>query len=70
MGIPRLLTTLEPYATFKELQGSSVVIDGPAFAYHILHVCRVNGISQPSYELLGETAVSWLNAFTDSKVTV
>lgn len=68
MGIPRLITTLEHYATFKELKGSSVVIDGPSFAYHILHICRVNGIIQPTYKLLSETAIKWLDALAQHDV--
>lgn len=70
MGIPRLITTLEPYAIFKELSGTSVVIDGPSFAYHVLHICRINDISQPSCAVLGETAVRWLDSLGQSNVTV
>ncbi|KND91395.1 hypothetical protein TOPH_04192 [Tolypocladium ophioglossoides CBS 100239] len=61
MGIPYLTATLEPYAVRRALQDEVVVIDGPALAYHILHVCRVNGISQPPYQLLGQSTVAWLD---------
>jgi hypothetical protein len=64
MGIPRLISTLEPYVVHGLLNNEHVVIDGPALAYHILYICNRHGIPQPSYKLLGETAVAWLDELT------
>jgi hypothetical protein len=64
MGIPRLITTLEQYVVHGSLDDEHVVIDGPALAYHILYICNRHGIPQPSYEILGETAVAWLDELT------
>ncbi|KAK2125912.1 XPG domain containing-domain-containing protein [Fusarium oxysporum II5] len=64
MGIPRLIPTLEPYVVHGLLNNEHVVIDGPALAYHILYICNRHGIPQPSYKLLGETAVAWLDELT------
>ncbi|EGX95779.1 hypothetical protein CCM_00433 [Cordyceps militaris CM01] len=61
MGIPHLISTLEPYAQHVALERVNVVVDGPGLAHHILHVCRLNGVEHPSYRLLGETAVDWLD---------
>lgn len=61
MGIPHLITTLEPFSVRGTLQDEDIVIDGPALAYHVLHICRRNGIGQPSYSLLGQIALSWLS---------
>ena len=66
MGIPHLKRHLRPYATCAELRNRDVIIDGPALAYHILNLCRV-GVSrhspfeQPSYSLLQDTAIAWLD---------
>ena len=62
MGIPRLITTLEPFAVPVELRNKNVIIDGPALAYHVLYICRRNGIRCPSYKLIGSTTVAWLDA--------
>ncbi|KAI7764769.1 hypothetical protein LZL87_003974 [Fusarium oxysporum] len=64
MGIPRLIPTLEPYVVHGSLNDEHIVIDGPALAYHILYICNRHGIPQPSYKLLGETAVAWLDELT------
>ena len=61
MGIPRLISTLEPFAVRGPLGGDDLVIDGPALAYHVLNICRRNRIGQPSCDLLGRTTVSWLD---------
>ncbi|KAJ6780466.1 hypothetical protein PWT90_01832 [Aphanocladium album] len=61
MGIPHLISTLEPYVEHMALTDVDVVVDGPGLAHHILHVCRVNGVDHPSYQLLGKTAVAWLD---------
>lgn len=64
MGIPHLKSYLQPYAENGIIKPCSVTIDGPAFAYHIYGLCtRELGSSpfeQPSYKLLGETAIAWL----------
>ncbi|KAL7785226.1 XPG domain-containing domain-containing protein [Trichoderma ceciliae] len=70
MGIPHLITTLERYASHEILQRQTVVIDGPALAYHILHLCRLQGASQPSYSLLGQIVIGWLDRLEDQQVTV
>ncbi|KAM4055701.1 XPG domain-containing protein [Hirsutella rhossiliensis] len=70
MGIPRLTTTLQPYADLCVLQDEAVVIDGPALAYHIIHVCRINGVVQPSYRLVGETTLAWLDELSSHQVVV
>ncbi|KAH7022433.1 XPG domain containing-domain-containing protein [Ilyonectria destructans] len=70
MGIPHLIATLEPYAVHDVLDNESVVIDGPALAYHILSICNRNGVVLPSYRLLGDTAVAWLDELTSRGVSV
>ncbi|CCT73482.1 uncharacterized protein FFB20_13745 [Fusarium fujikuroi] len=70
MGIPRLIPTLEPYVVHGGLNNEHVVIDGPALAYHILYICNRQGIPQPSYKLLGETTVAWLDELTRRGVGV
>lgn len=70
MGIPQLITTLEPYAINELLQDYAVVIDGPALAYHIFHACRSNGVNHPSCRLLGESVVAWLDQLTSTTVAV
>lgn len=71
MGIPRLRQLLEPYTKRIELEDQRVVIDGPGLAYHIFSLCQARAPSgslfdQPSYTLLGETAVTWLDDLTGS----
>ncbi|KAJ3493522.1 hypothetical protein NLG97_g4678 [Lecanicillium saksenae] len=61
MGIPHLISTLEPYVQHVALKDVDVVVDGPGLAHHVLHVCRVNGVDHPSYQLLGKTAAAWLD---------
>ncbi|KAF4971185.1 hypothetical protein FSARC_1907 [Fusarium sarcochroum] len=70
MGIPRLISTLEPYVVHGTLNGEHVVIDGPALAYHILYICNRHGIPQPSYKILGETALAWLDELIRRDVSV
>ncbi|KAL2267554.1 hypothetical protein VTJ83DRAFT_4831 [Remersonia thermophila] len=67
MGIPSLKRHLEPYAAREALESGDVVVDGPALAYHILNLClravqkqSRSPLDQPSYELLGTTAIAWL----------
>jgi len=68
MGIPGLKRLLEPYATPRssKIEPCQAAIDGPALAYHILGLClrktlKSSPFEQPSYELLGQTAVAWLD---------
>ena len=70
MGIPHLTSTLEPYAVHGVLDNDRVVIDGPALAYHILHICNRHGIVQPSYQLLGDTTIAWLDELVSRGVSV
>lgn len=65
MGIRGLTAALRPFAAGAEL-ADSVVIDGPAFAYHILFSCRLGkqvstALNDPSYSDLGSAAIQWLD---------
>lgn len=73
MGIPRLRQLLEPYAEEVDLKGRDIVIDGPALVYHILSLCQRHATSLfdlPSYNLLGQTAVRWLDELSKSGANV
>ncbi|KAL6790118.1 XPG domain-containing domain-containing protein [Trichoderma sp. SZMC 28012] len=70
MGIPHLITTLENYASHETLQHQVVVIDGPALAYHVLHLCRFQGANVPSYGLLSRLVIEWLDRLEDQQVTI
>ncbi|KAH0523479.1 hypothetical protein TsFJ059_008481 [Trichoderma semiorbis] len=70
MGIPHLITTLENYASHEILQHQVVVIDGPALAYHVLHLCRFQGANVPSYDLLSRLVIEWLDRLEDQQVTI
>jgi hypothetical protein len=70
MGIPNLLSTLEPFSQPSQLERRHIVIDGPALAYHILYKCTANGFLEPSYELLGSSVIVWLEALASHDVTV
>jgi len=69
MGIPKLLSFLQPYGIKDTLKpGSGVVIDGPGFAYHIHSLCANhadNQYQQISYNAIMGTAVSWLNGLVN-----
>lgn len=65
MGIPRLKRNLESFADKGVIKPCEVVVDGPALAYHALNLCsrtalKSSPFEQPSYELLGRTAIAWL----------
>ncbi|KAL2159887.1 hypothetical protein VTH06DRAFT_2020 [Thermothelomyces fergusii] len=65
MGIPKLRRHLEPYAQRAIIGLTNIVLDGPAFAYHVLRLCsrtsrKASPFEQPSYEVLGRTAIAWL----------
>ncbi|KAF5661837.1 hypothetical protein FHETE_8243 [Fusarium heterosporum] len=70
MGIPRLIVTLEPYVVHGVLDNQHVVIDGPALAYHVLYICNRHGIPQPSYKILGDTAIAWFDELIRHGVSV
>ncbi|KFA62730.1 hypothetical protein S40285_05010 [Stachybotrys chlorohalonatus IBT 40285] len=70
MGIPNLISTLEPYAEHSRLRGEHVVIDGPALAYNMLRICRGNGAYQPSHGLLGRAVLAWLDKLAACGVTI
>ena len=68
MGIPHLITYLQPYSESKSLKGENLVVDGPGLAYHIHHLClrlrpgaRNPFDAAPSYKELGEATIVWLN---------
>ncbi len=65
MGVPHLKRHLEPYAQRNVIKDRQLVIDGPAFAYHVLHLClrgaTESPFDQPSYHDLGTTAIRWLD---------
>jgi len=67
MGIPHLATHLQPYAKHGPLVGD-VVVDGPAFAYHVYFICLNNRPAArnafeaaPTYHEIGKTAIAWLD---------
>lgn len=65
MGIRGLTAALRPFASREKLAGS-VVIDGPAFAYHIFFACRLESrvctaLQDPPYSVLGSAAIRWLD---------
>lgn len=77
MGIPRLITYLEPYATPAELGGCKVIIDGPGLAYHIYYrllsaKSRADNaiLGAPSYAELGESTILFLDELQTRNVTV
>ncbi|EGS21374.1 uncharacterized protein CTHT_0032290 [Thermochaetoides thermophila DSM 1495] len=75
MGIPQLKKHLEPHAERKVIEPCKAVVDGPSLAYHILGLCcrqtrRTSPFEQPTYDLLGRTAISWLNAIEECGISV
>ena len=77
MGIPHLITYLRPFAANVNLTGQNVVIDGPALAYHIWHIClAAQSHSQnpfeatPSYKLIEETLIRWLDELQKYNVSL
>jgi hypothetical protein len=62
MGIPHLLTHLQPYAVDHPPPGTSLIIDGPSLAYHIWHLCSRSQDAHPSHALLVTTCIAWLEA--------
>ncbi|KAK4204156.1 XPG domain containing-domain-containing protein [Triangularia verruculosa] len=75
MGIPHLKRNLEPYAERGPIEPCDVVVDGPALAYHVLSLAsrttiKTTPFEQPSYELLGRTALAWLEKMEECGLTV
>ncbi|KAL2128394.1 hypothetical protein VTI74DRAFT_9250 [Chaetomium olivicolor] len=75
MGIPQLRRRLEHYAERATIEPCSVVVDGPALAYHVLGLCskamrRTSPFEQPSYELLGRTAGAWLTRIRECRLSI
>lgn len=75
MGIKGLSTALRRFASQESLQGHRVVIDGPALAYHILWIARVEaGVStildNPTYTVLGDTTTRWLDSLQSHGIEV
>lgn len=73
MGIPRLRQLLEPFSEQVDLKNRDIVIDGPALVYHILYQCQRHATSLfdlPTYDLLGQTAVRWLDELFKSGANV
>jgi hypothetical protein len=75
MGIPHLITFLQPYAEAGFIAGRHVVIDGPGFAYHIYYTCLSarsgawNPLeAAPSYEELGKACIAWLDGLRENNV--
>jgi len=74
MGIPHLITFLQPYAESESLVGGAV-IDGPGLAYHIFYLCLNSraSVRYPfetalSYEELGDACLEWLDGLRESGV--
>jgi len=75
MGIPHLITLLQPYAETESIAGRHIVIDGPGLAYHIYHAClsaRPTAWNPfeaaPTYEELGVTCFAWLDCLQKNDV--
>jgi hypothetical protein len=75
MGIPRLTWLFRPYAEIESLDAPVMVLDGPAFCYHIYFICLSsrkfarNALEAcVSYKELGQVAVAWLDCLTASGV--
>ncbi|KAH6715981.1 XPG domain containing-domain-containing protein [Leptodontidium sp. MPI-SDFR-AT-0119] len=77
MGIRHLTTFLRPYAAAESLDGKQVVIDGPSFAHQIYYIClraspgARNALeAAPSYQILVDTAIAWLDTIRESNVEI
>lgn len=75
MGIPQFRRRLDPYAVRAAIEPCNAVLDGPSLAYHILNICsirtkRTSPFEQPSYGLLGRTAVAWLDRIQECGLTM
>lgn len=76
MGIRGLAACLRHYATYGLLDGSSVVIDGPSMAYFVFNRWREKSpgvhsvLDLPSYTVLGDLAISWLDELRNHNVSI
>ncbi|KAE9370782.1 hypothetical protein N431DRAFT_492812 [Stipitochalara longipes BDJ] len=77
MGIPHLITFLQPYAETELIRGRPVVIDGPGLAYHIYHACLSarpaawNPLeAAPTYGELATACFAWLDGLRDNDVEI
>ncbi|KAF4919261.1 hypothetical protein CGCVW01_v008049 [Colletotrichum viniferum] len=70
MGIPHLIHHLAPYGVLAPVDGDRVVIDGPALAYHIYHLCTRSSTGLPSYQLLSDTTIAWLEKLTSHNISI
>lgn len=70
MGIPHLIHHLAPYGVLAPVDGDRVVIDGPALAYHIYHLCTRSSTGLPSYHLLSDTTIAWLEKLTSHNISM
>ncbi|KAI8283463.1 hypothetical protein K4K60_002714 [Colletotrichum sp. SAR11_57] len=70
MGIPHLIHHLAPYGVLAPVDGDRVVIDGPALAYHIYHLCTRSSTGLPSYQLLSDTTIAWLDKLTSHNISI
>ncbi|KAF9881605.1 DNA replication initiation factor cdc45 [Colletotrichum karsti] len=70
MGIPHLINHLAPYGVLAPLDGDRVVIDGPALAYHVYHLCTRSSTGLPSYQLLGDTTIAWLDKLMNHNISI
>lgn len=66
MGFPGLISRLYPYSQEDNLK-TDIIIDGPAFAYHVYELSERDAIpscsplDRMSYNGLGEKAIAWLD---------
>ncbi|RCI09000.1 hypothetical protein L249_4946 [Ophiocordyceps polyrhachis-furcata BCC 54312] len=70
MGIRNLTKNIQPLGQHYALQDETVVIDGPALAFHILHLCRINCAAEPSDRLIAQSTLKWLNELAHERVTI
>ncbi|PHH55588.1 hypothetical protein CFIMG_000912RA [Ceratocystis fimbriata CBS 114723] len=70
MGIPRLRAKLLPYATKTILNGSKIVIDGPALAYYLFYSCQQKATGLLSALDIVERLLAWLEVLKEFNVEV
>lgn len=75
MGIPGLIPRLQPFSSVERLR-DDIIIDGPAFAYHVYRLSERDSIpsdsplDQISYKDLGVKAIAWLSSLESCHVTM
>lgn len=77
MGIRGLIRHVRPFAHSASLRDQEVVIDGPAFAHHVYHLClgargTANNALEaaPSYGELVTAAIAWLEDLKANRVSM